>query len=113
MFMKTADRKAAITAYKERKVEAGVFALRCKATGEVWVGQAVDLGTIRNRLWFTLGHGSHPVRTLQTAWNAQGGESFMFEELERIAADQPAYARDAALQDRLGHWLAELKATGI
>jgi hypothetical protein len=111
--MKTADRKAAVATYKDRKVAAGVFALRCNATGEAWVQQALDLGTIRNRLWFTLGHGSHPVRSLQDAWNAHGAEGFAFEELERIEADQPAYARDAALKDRVAHWRTELKASAI
>lgn len=33
------DRKAAIAAYKERKVIGGVYAVRCAATGEVWVGR--------------------------------------------------------------------------
>ena len=33
------DRKAAIAAYKERKTIAGVFVVRCAASGEAWVGQ--------------------------------------------------------------------------
>jgi hypothetical protein len=54
--MKTEDRKAAVTAYKERKVESGIYAIRCAASGEVWVGSAPNLSTIQNRLWFTLRH---------------------------------------------------------
>jgi hypothetical protein len=111
--MKATDRKAAVAAYKERKVAAGIFALRCNATGEAWVGQALDLGTIRNRLWFTLGHGSHPVRGLQDAWNARGAEAFAFEELERIDPDQPDYVRDKALRDRTAAWIKELAAAPI
>jgi hypothetical protein len=107
------DRKAAITAYKERKVAAGVFALRCAATGQAWVGQARDLSTIRNRIWFTLDHGSHPVKGLQAAWNAHGGESLAFEELERIDGDLPEYARATALKERAAAWRSELGAATV
>ena len=48
--MKTEDRKAAVAAYKERKLKAGIFAIRFPAIGEVWVGQAWDRTMIRNRI---------------------------------------------------------------
>jgi hypothetical protein len=107
------DRKAAVAAYKERKVAAGVFALRCAATGEAWVGQARDLSTIRNRIWFTLDHGSHPVKSLQAAWNAHGGDGLAFEELERIAEDLPDYARATALRERAAAWREEIGAAAV
>jgi hypothetical protein len=111
--MKTEDRKAAIAAYKERKAAPGIFAVRCPATGETWVGQAQDLATIRNRIWFTLDHGSHRTASLQAAWNAHGPDALSFEELERIEPDQPAYARDTALKERTAAWRAELGADAI
>jgi len=111
--MKTEDRKAAVAAYKERKPAPGVFAVRCVPTGEAWVGHAADLATIRNRIWFTLDHGSHRTASLQAAWNAHGRDGLSFEELERIDPDQPAYARDRALKDRTAAWQAELGAGAI
>ena len=111
--MKSEDRKAAIAAYKERKAAPGVFAVRCPATGEVWVGHAPDLATIRNRIWFALDHGSHRAPGLQAAWNTHGAAGFGFEELERIDPDQPAYARDKALRDRAGAWRSELNAAAV
>ena len=48
--MKGEDRKRAVAAYKERKVEAGIYVVRCLASGQVWVGSAPDLSTIQNRL---------------------------------------------------------------
>jgi hypothetical protein len=48
------DRKAAIAAYKERKTAVGIYVVRCEATGEAWVGQALDLEKVPNRIWFTL-----------------------------------------------------------
>lgn len=88
--MKTADRKAAIAAYKERKAAPGIFAVRCLPTGEIWVGHAPDLATIKNRVWFALDHGSHRAQDLQAAWNTHGADGFGFEELERVDPDQPA-----------------------
>ena len=35
--MQREDRKAAISAYKKREAAAGIYAVRCKASGEVWV----------------------------------------------------------------------------
>jgi hypothetical protein len=111
--MKTADRKAAIAAYKERKAAPGIFAVRCLPTGEAWVGHAPDLATIRNRIWFALDHGSHRAPGLQAAWNTHGAAGFGFEELERIEAELPAYARDKALRDRTAAWTKELNAAAI
>ena len=36
--MDRSERKAAVSAYKERKAVAGVYAIRCAKTGEQWVG---------------------------------------------------------------------------
>ena len=65
--MKGEGRKAAVAAYKERKVETGIYAVRCTASDQVWVGIAPDLSTIQNRLWFTLRQGT------QLASLASGG----------------------------------------
>ena len=47
--MRTEDRKAAVNAYKKREVEGGIYAVRCVASGEAWVGGAPDLSKIQNR----------------------------------------------------------------
>ena len=43
------DRKAAIAAWKDRKVEAGIFTIRCLASGAQWLGQAPDISTVQTR----------------------------------------------------------------
>ncbi len=68
--MRTEDRKMAVNAYKKREVEGGIYAVRCVASGEVWVGGSPDLSKIQNRLWFTLRQGMNTHRSLQIAWNA-------------------------------------------
>ncbi|MGO4839304.1 GIY-YIG nuclease family protein, partial [Rhizobiaceae sp. 2RAB30] len=108
--MKGNDRKAAVDAYKERKVVAGIYAVRCGPSGECWVGRAPDLSTMQNRLWFTLRQGNGPWRSLQAAWRSHGPDAFSFEVLERIEGEDIAYLRDGILKDRLTHWTGELKA---
>lgn len=111
--MKREDRKAAVDAYKKRKALAGIYALRCTATGQCWVGRAPDLAKIRNRLWFTLAQGASAYPTLQTAWNQHGEGAFKLEIVEELEEEETAFVRERALKDRLDHWAAALQATPI
>lgn len=108
------DRKAAVAAYRERKVESGIYALRCGLSDQVWVGSAPDLSTIQNRLWFTLRQGSNSHRSLQEAWAAYGSQAFTFEVVERLVdGDDPGYIRIAALKSLHAHWVEKLNGIRI
>jgi hypothetical protein len=109
----TTDKKAAVAAYKERKTAAGVYAVRCTASGQVWVGQSPNLDTVQNRIWFSLRMGNSTHRDLQKAWSAHGGDHFTFEALERLADDESSYIRDAMLKERAVHWRSTLDALAI
>ena len=111
--MNREDRKTAIGAYKERKVEAGVYAVRCSATAQTWVGCAPDLSTIRNRLWFTLRQHGNLHRSLQEAWNRHGSEAFSFEVVDRLAEEEIGYSRQRTLQDLAREWSERLEAVRI
>jgi hypothetical protein len=111
--MRIEDRKAAVSAYKKREVEGGIYAVRCGASGGVWVGSAPDLSKIRNRLWFTLGQGTNTHRSLQSMWNAHGAEAFSFEIIERLDAEEIEYVRDRIMRERLVHWAEQLRAVRI
>ena len=104
------ERKAAMTAYRERKVFAGIYALRCGVTGETWAGAALDLSTIRNRVWFALKQRSHQRPALQAAWDNHGATGLRFEEVERLPLDDADYIRDVVLKERLVHWRTRLNA---
>jgi hypothetical protein len=107
-------RKALLRAYKERKVEAGIYAVRCLTTGQAWVGSTADLATRQNGIWFSLRRGSHRERSLQAAWTAHGGEAFAFEPVEAIDAEGlDKFGRDSRLKERRAHWIAALNATGL
>jgi hypothetical protein len=111
--VRTEDRKAAVSAYKERKVESGIYAIRCAASGDVWVGSAPNLSTIQNRLWFTLRHGTSTDRSLQSAWHAHGAEAFSFEIVERLGEEAIGYVRDRVMKERLAGWTDQLRAVRI
>jgi hypothetical protein len=97
-------RKAAIAAYKERKIEGGIYAVLCRPTNQRWIGRTADLGKIQNRLWFTLRQGSSPHATLQAAWNTHGPDSFALELIEKIDDEALDFVRDRLFAERLAHW---------
>lgn len=111
--MKREDRKAAVATYKERKVAAGIYTLRCSATGQCWAGYAPDLAKIRNRLDFTLRQKASPFASLQAAWNAHGPDGIAFEIVETLDEEALAFARASTVKARLAHWCAALGAEAI
>lgn len=111
--MKSEGRKAAITAFKERKVVGGVYLIRCEATGEAWVGQWPDISTIQTRLWFTLRQGTHPHKDLLDAWRKHGEAEFSFEILQKHNGDASPYILAAELKDMAAHWRVKLGANPI
>jgi hypothetical protein len=108
--MSSTDRKAALACYRERKVAAGIFAIRCAATGAAWVGRAPDLSTIRNRIWFSLRHGGHSHGALQAAWGEHGPDAFVFEIVETLEPGDSPALRDLMLKKRLACWQTALGA---
>jgi hypothetical protein len=111
--MKREQRKAAVTAYRERKAVAGIYAVVCRPSGQRWIGRALDLGTVQNRLWFTLRQGGYPHPALQTAWNQYGLDAFALDIIERLEDEELPYVRDGILKDRLSHWCSALAAEAI
>lgn len=108
------ERKALLRAYKERKVEAGIYAVRCLATGQAWVGATAELSTRQNGIWFSLRLGSHRDKSLQAAWNIHGADAFGFEAVEAIDVEGlDRFGRDSRLKERRTHWIAVMNATGL
>ena len=111
--MKTPDRKAATAAYKERERNAGIFAIHCTANGQCWVGAAPDLGTIQNRIWFTLKHSNGTNAGLKGAWTEHGEDGLRFEIIEQIDDEDDAYIRGKLLTARALHWRTALAAKPV
>lgn len=111
--MKTEDKKAALSAYKERKTIAGLYALCCIPTGQRWIGRAPDVETIENRIRFALRLGTTPHRDLQAAIREHGEAAFTFEIVERLEEKDMELGRDRILKARQAHWCEELHAKAI
>jgi hypothetical protein len=102
-------RRAAIAAWKERPVSAGIYAFR-QDGGAVWVGASQTLGAVENRLRFILRTGGPTRPELAAAWAASGGEGFRFEVLERLDPELSPRARERELKERLEIWRDRLAA---
>ena len=105
------SRRELVRAYKEKRTAAGVYAVRCLATGEVWVAGSRNIDAQQNGLWFGLKTGGCFNRPMQAAWTAHGEAAFAFEVLERIDdEDLTPLGRADLIKARERHWLAALGA---
>ncbi len=102
-------RKDLVREYKEKKARPGIFAVRCAATGEAWIGSSRNLDTQKNGIWFQLRSGSYVNVELLAAWKADGEDAFSFDEIEAVEDDNPQMV-DLLLKDRAAHWREKLGA---
>ena len=110
--MDNTRKKELARSYKEQKVRPGIFAIRCAASGETWVGQAPDVDKRQNGLWFQLRMGGFPGKSLQQAWNTHGEAAFAFDVLEEIRDDNASMI-PLRLKEREAHWRKELGAAAL
>lgn len=76
------DRKRALReAYKQRKPEMGVLAIRSCRTEEVFLGPSKDIPADINSNKAKLSMGTHPNKYLQDLWDTHGEVGFSFETL--------------------------------
>ncbi len=104
----TAGRKEAAKAYKARKPQRGAFAVRCKATGLVWVGTSLSLDSVQNRVWFGLRLGAYSDKGLQAEWNAHGEAAFEYEILAKLDEDVHPLGIKDLLKEQQAHWTERL-----
>ncbi len=105
-----AERKEANKKFKERETLRGVFALRCTATGQVWVGPSRNLAATKNSLWFRLRNGIYPDQILQKEWSAHGEQAFQYEILEKLDDDLLPLELTDLLKEKKRLWIAQLGA---
>ena len=105
-----AARKEAIRKFKERKPLCGAFAVRCTATGRIWVGSSRNLDATKNGSWFSLRNGSHLDKSLQSEWNAHGEDTFQYEILEKLEDGVSPLAVADLLKEKRSYWIVRLRA---
>lgn len=104
------SRRELIRNYKERKTPRGIFAVRCTATGQVWIGASPNLDGARNSLWFQLGAGNHRNRKLQEAWTEHGETAFQYEVLEQLDENASEFEVRDLLKEKQQAWAGEMNA---
>jgi hypothetical protein len=104
------SRKESIRKFKEQKSLLGAYAVRCTATGQVWVGVTRNLDATKNRCWFSLRTELHPDKPLQEEWNLQGEPAFQYEILDALDEDVHPLEVDGLLKEMKLDWTARLGA---
>ena len=104
------SRKESIRRFKERKPLLGAYAVRCTATGRVWVGVSRNLDATKNGCWFCLRNGLHQEKSLQEEWNTQGESAFQYEILDGLEEDVHPLEVADLLKEKKNDWVARLSA---
>lgn len=100
-------------AYKQKKFRIGVFQIKNKVNGKVYVDSSINLDAIRNRNLSELRAGGHRNEMLQKEWNEYGEDSFQFEilsEIEQKDGDNTDYGKEA--KQLADMYIDELKPFG-
>lgn len=110
-------RKELLQQYAERKPHNGVYAVRCAASGEAWVGWSTSLDKRQNGVWMQLRNARSPGapgpgRTIQEAWLKHGEAAFSFEILETIEEDND-HTLKMKLEEAAKRWREQLSAGSL
>lgn len=109
----TLDRKQELKLMaKEIKTEAGVFQIRNKQNGKIFVDSTPNLKSI-NGQEFSLEMGSHMCKKLQQEWSEMGKENFVIEVLETVKQKEGVHLdMKDALKKMKEKWIEELQPFG-
>ena len=107
------NKKEKIREYKDSPRPMGVFQIRNKINGRIFIGSSCNLPAIFNRFRTELKFGSCRNVVLQEDWNLFGSEAFEFEELEILKPlDDPQYNSSEDLRLLTELWLEKLRPFG-
>ena len=103
-----ATRRERVRDYKRAFPSMGIYAVRCAATGELWLGRSRNVEGTLNRVQFELRQGAPRNVRLREAWRQHGVGGFSFEVLDHVKQRvDPMFDYDAELDTLLQLWLAE------
>lgn len=105
--MDKAQKKALVEEWKNRRPEMGVISLRCKETGETFLGISKDTKTDFNSNRAKLSSGTHPNRRLMELWNQYGEGGFEFSVAAVLEYEDPAEDHTEELETLRDICLAE------
>lgn len=82
-------RRELIRTYKDNPPRAGVFQIRNRVNGRVYISSAPSVDGKLNTQRFLLQAGGHVNRALQADWASQRPEEFVLEVLEYLKPSDP------------------------
>ncbi len=88
--MDKSQKKALAEEWKNRRPEMGVISLRCRETGETFLGTAKDTKAGFNSIRAKLSGGLHPNKRLQELWKQYGEEGFQLSVAAVLEYEDPA-----------------------
>jgi hypothetical protein len=95
--MKMKTRKELKEEYKQMKFKMGVFQIKNKVNGKLFLGSSTDLSAIWHAQKLQLELGIHQNSDLQQEWTEYGAENFIYEIREELIRtdDKPLdYAKE-------------------
>ncbi len=93
------DKKKLKEEYKNIVQPKGIFIIRNKTNGRVFMGSTMNLHGVLDKNKFILNSGTHFNTQLQADWNSSGADNFEFEIAETLKlSDDPAYDYEEDLQ---------------
>jgi hypothetical protein len=104
------DKKGLIRRYKQTILEMGIYQIKNKITGKIFIGNAKNLKGILNSNKFQLKTGRHFNRELQHDFNTFGDDAFDFEILDSLKPkEDPEYDYTDDLITLEDMWLEKLQ----
>lgn len=100
-------KKELLEAYKNRRPEMGVISLRCKETGEAFLGASSDTKADFNSIIMKLSSHYHPNKRLLELWKRYGLEGFDCLVLKTLQYEDPHEDHTAELEALREQCLAE------
>lgn len=107
------DRKNELKqAYKEIKVEGGIYVITNKQNGKKFVASTRNFKTL-NGTKFTLETGTHTNRMLQEEWKQYGEDAFEITQVEILKPSESEYMDEKKnLEKLLDKWMEQLQPYG-
>lgn len=101
--------------YKEQPPPMGVFAIRNRANGKVFVGSSLNVNGALNRARFELTTGIHRTFPgLQEDWGRSGADAFSFEVLDVLKpSEEPSADPKEELKVLEALWLDRLGPNAV
>jgi len=104
------NKRDLVKQYKQNPPEMGIYQIKNKANGKVFIGSAKNVKGILNSNKFQLKMGSHYIKELQEDYIKYGEDNFIFDKIDTLEFRDDSkydYTEDLATLEDM--WLEKVK----